>query len=406
MRGLLTVAVLMLNTFVAAGNDNRRHVSGQITDSSGEPLIGVNVTSRPCNAGTTTDTDGRYSLTLPDGCNTLTFSYVGMETQSVEIDRASASPAVVDIVMQESANLLQEVVVTGMFKRPADSFTGSSAAYAVEKLEQGGNQNVLSSLRNIDPSLKIDNTLATGSDPNTMPDMQIRGSTSFNIQGDYDGNPNQPLVILDGFEVPMERLFDMDMARVESVTLLKDAAAKAIYGSKAGNGVIVVETRTPKEGRIRAYYTGTLNIETPVLGDYNLMDARTKLDFEVSRGMYDSSNTFEQLQAQHDLLKERRDNIASGVDTDWLSLATRTGVGTKQALTLEGGSGLWRFLGGMTYSTQSGVMKGSGRETVGVNAAVTWNGPVRIWKSHSTLTLLATQNCPLWLQYDCPFWPK
>lgn len=373
------LAVLILNThIVAAAGALPRQVSGHVTDASGEPLIGVNVSCRPYQGGTVTDIDGNYVLAVPEGCHIISFSYVGMEPRSVDIGSVLDSTLVVDIEMHESQTVLQEVVVTGMFKRPAASFTGSSVAYTVEKLEEGGNQNVLNSLKNIDPSIKVDNVLASGSNPNVMPDMQIRGSSSINLSGDYKGNVNQPLVILDGFEVTMERLYDIDMARVESVTLLKDAAAKAIYGSKAGNGVIVVETRAPKGGRLRIYYTGTIDIETPVLGDYNLMDARAKLNFEVSRGMYDKANTLSQLQAQHDLLKARRDNIASGVDTDWLSLATRTGVGTKQNISLEGGSGRWRFLGGLTYSSNRGVMKGSGRQTVGGNAAVTWNGPVRI----------------------------
>lgn len=104
-----------------------------------------------------------------------------------------------------------------------------------------GNQNLISSLKNLDPTFQIVENLEMGSDPNAMPNLKLRGETSFNIQGDYEGNQNQPLFILDGFETTLEKVIDLDMNRIQSVTLLKDAAAKAIYGSKAGNGVVVIQ---------------------------------------------------------------------------------------------------------------------------------------------------------------------
>ena len=104
-----------------------------------------------------------------------------------------------------------------------------------------GNQNLISSLKNLDPTFQIVENLEMGSDPNAMPNLKLRGETSFNIQGDYEGNQNQPLFILDGFETTLEKVIDLEMNRIQSVTLLKDAAAKAIYGSKAGNGVVVIQ---------------------------------------------------------------------------------------------------------------------------------------------------------------------
>ncbi|MGM9816211.1 MAG: SusC/RagA family TonB-linked outer membrane protein [Lepagella sp.] len=337
-------------------------IKGIVTDTDGEPLIGVTVRSVNSSLGTSTDIDGKYILREQSpGMKELIFSYIGMKNITRRIDLHGADPIVCNIVMHPSENMLNEVVVMGMFHRPADSFTGSSSAYDVRTLEESGNANLLTSLKNTDPSFKIDNTLATGSNPNAMPTMQIRGATSLNLKGDYEGNPNQPLFILDGFETPIEKLFDMDMSRVASVTVLKDASAKAIYGSKAGNGVIVVETRRPAEGKPRVYYSGTLNVDTPLLNDYNLMDARTKLEFEASHGMYDRASTFATLQERHDLLKSYRDNIAQGVDTDWLKLATHTGVGTKHSIAIEGGNDHWRYQGGIMYNYLNGVMKGSHR---------------------------------------------
>ena len=108
------------------------------------------------------------------------------------------------------------------------------------------------SLKSLDPSfLQIEN-LGAGSNPNALPDFQMRGSSTVaDVQGEYASSANQPLFILDGFESELTKIMDLDMNLVQSVTLLKDATAKAIYGAKAANGVIVIETRRPESGRIR-----------------------------------------------------------------------------------------------------------------------------------------------------------
>lgn len=381
----------------AAVNGTRQYeVNGTVTDTDGETLVGVTVRVADTTLATVTDIDGRYSLVVPaERACRLSFTYIGMKDAVRDVTFDGRGHAVCDVMMKPSSNVLEEVVITGLFHRPSDTFTGSSSSYTADKLEQSGNSNVLSSLRNVDPSFKIDNTLATGSNPNVMPSMQIRGATSLNLRGDYEGNPNQPLVILDGFETPMEKLYDTDMDRVASVTVLKDAAAKAIYGSKAGNGVIVVETRRPVAGRVRVYYTGTLDISTPLTDDYNLMDAAAKLDFEVARGMYDRASTFEALQAQHDLLKHYRDNIAQGVDTDWLDLATRTGVGTRHSLAVEAGRGFWSFQGGLMYNYQNGVMKESGRDVANVSFTGVFDNSILCVRNTLEFTHTDARNSPL-----------
>lgn len=371
-------------------------VSGRVYDQDGEPLIGVTVRLADSSIGTTTDINGKYLLNIPPATiSDLLFSYIGMKDLVKKFRTQGSEHVTCDVIMHPSENILNEVVVTGMFHRPADSFTGSSSTYDIKGLEESGNSNLLTSLKNVDPSFRIDNNLASGSNPNVMPSMQIRGATSLNLKGDYDGNPNQPLFILDGFETPIEKLFDMDMSRVTSVTVLKDASAKAIYGSKAGNGVIVVETRRPVEGRVRVYYMGTLNIDTPLLDDYNLMGARTKLEFEASLGMYDRASTFESLQERHDLLKLYRDNIAQGVDTDWLKIATQTGVGTKHSIAVEGGDRHWRFQGGLMYNYINGVMKGSSRNVGNANFSVAYDNTSLRIRNTVDFTYTDAEDSPL-----------
>lgn len=132
----------------------------------------------------------------------------------------------------------------------------------------------------------LTNDLA-GSDPNNMPDINIRGKSSvIGERDDAVNDPNQPLFIVDGFESTLEAVFNMDVNRIESMTILKDAASTAIYGSKAANGVVVVETVKPKAGRLRFNYSGSAAVSTPDLTSYNLMNATEKLEYERLAGRY------------------------------------------------------------------------------------------------------------------------
>lgn len=187
------------------------------------------------------------------------------------------------------------------------------------------NRNVFESLKNIEPSLYImDNTLM-GSDPNTLPDMQLRGITTFpsestgvNIKGNYQNRPNQPLFILDGFETTAEKVMDMDMTRIESITILKDAAAKALYGSKAANGVIVIETKRLAGNQELVTYTGSIEVSMPDLTSYNLCNAWEKLEAERIESVYTSANP----QTQVDLTKRYnalKAQVLGGLDTYWLA---------------------------------------------------------------------------------------
>ncbi|MFR4037651.1 MAG: TonB-dependent receptor plug domain-containing protein [Butyricimonas faecalis] len=145
-----------------------------------------------------------------------------------------------NVTLNSDITEMAEVVVTGIFTRKADSYTGAVTTIKKEELQRVGNQNVLQSLKNIDPSFQVLENNEFGSDPNKVPDIQMRGASNFSDMKDkYQTNPNQPLFIVDGFEQSIEKVMDMDMNRVASITLLKDATAKALYGSKGANGVVV-----------------------------------------------------------------------------------------------------------------------------------------------------------------------
>ena len=282
-------------------------LKGMVYDSEMMPLPGASISVVGTNLVSIADEEGRFNIDLPaDKKTTVTFSYIGMKTATRTFDGPGKGNIYVSL---RNDTQLDDVVVTGMFERRKESFTGSTTTFTKDELLNVGNQNLLSSLKNLDPAFQITDNLDMGSDPNNMPNVKVRGETSFNIQGDYEGNQNQPLFILDGFETTIEKIYDLDMNRIQSVTILKDAAAKAIYGSKAGNGVVVVQTIRPKSGEMRISYNGNLNIEAPDLTGYNMMNAQEKFDWEKAHHKYDGWQAMKGAQAADELYKSVYDAI-------------------------------------------------------------------------------------------------
>lgn len=342
-------------------------LTGQVTDQSNTPLPGVTVLVKGTKLGTSTDPEGNFKLSLPQQENTiLIFSFIGMESQEVPVGDPKKP---IKVILKETAENLKEVVVTGIFTRKKESFTGSASTYTASELKTAGTQNILQSLKTLDPSFAIlDNTLY-GSDPNRLPNMEIRGKSSMlGMRDELEADPNQPLFILDGFESSLSVINDMDINRIASITILKDAASTAIYGSKAANGVVVVETVKPQAGKLMVSYNGNANISMPDLSSYNLMNAKEKLAFEKLAEKYtpaswSATSEFELQKLYNQKLAE----IESGIDTYWLTEPLRVGVNQKHSLYIEGGEGSFLFGIGAGYNGISGVMEKSNREVISGN---------------------------------------
>ena len=302
-------------------DDKGRKIEGKVTDKDKMPLPGVTVLVKGTKLGVVTDTAGKFQLTLPlEKEVTLQFSFIGMKAQEVKIKDYKP----LSIVLEEEATEVEEVVVNGIFQRKAGSFTGSALTMKGEDLKRVSNSNVFASLKNLDPSLMIFDNLEFGSDPNKMPTMALRGKTAFDLgsddidlKGSYANDPNAPLFILDGFEASVQKIADLDMNRVESLTILKDASAKAIYGSKAANGVIVIETKKNTESSLRISYSGSVEIQAPDLSSYNLTNAAEKLEIEKDAGLYYDKNLSTLFNLQKDYNKKLA-AVVSGIDTDFI----------------------------------------------------------------------------------------
>ena len=361
----LMLAFFMLFSVIGVyAQQGSRIISGTVVDENGEPLPGAHVMQKKMNksdsqAAVAVDVNGRFMITVPASTKELEVSYMGYDTKVVTLTTAKNY----EIALRPSSELMEEVIVTGAFTRKANTYTGSVTTVKGDELLRVGNANLLSSLSNIDPSfVKIDN-LSAGSNPNAMPDYQMRGQTGFtDLKGEYQSNPNQPLFILDGFETDLTKIIDLDMNMVASVTLLKDATAKAIYGSKAANGVIVVETKRPEAGRLKVTYNGSLNVEMPDLSSYDLCNSSEKLKAEKMAGIYTSDHAVQQINLEK-LYQAKLNEVLAGVDTDWTAQPTRTGVGQKHAVYLEGGDQYMLYGVDLSYNNIQGVMKGSDRTT-------------------------------------------
>jgi TonB-linked SusC/RagA family outer membrane protein len=339
-------------------------VTGTVRDAAGKPIAGASVTVKGTSTGARTEADGSYSLrpTGP-GDAVLLFSFIGKK--SVEI--ALAGQSVVDVTLEDAVENIAEVVVTGIYTRAKDSFTGSATTYTATELKSMGTSNVLQSLKTLDPSFAILENNEFGSDPNRLPNMEVRGKSSMlGIRDGLDADPNQPLFILDGFESTVRAIMDLDINRVASITVLKDAASTAIYGSKAANGVVVVETVKPVAGQLRVNYNGSLNVAMPDLTGYNLMNAREKLEFDRLSGRFGGTNAAADV-VYRELYSEKLRAVESGVDTYWLAEPLRVGANQKHSLYVEGGEGGFVFGLGGSFNGNSGVMKESSRRVIAGN---------------------------------------
>ena len=366
MKKILNILAAVLLSWTAYAQESFVVLKGKVIDSAdGYPLIGVSVTVPGTKLGAITDVDGAYELRVPQHKCEVVFSYMGYDDEVRYYTTKNAS-TFTRVVMHMNAEQLADVVVTGVYERKKESFTGASVTFKTDELKAVGSSNVLQSLKTLDPSFKMMESTQFGSNPNMMPDVEIRGKTSVaGLKEEYGTDPNQPLFILDGFETTLETIMNLNMNRVASVTVLKDAASTAIYGSKASNGVVVIETKAPARGRLQLSYKGDFGLSLADLSDYNLMNSREKLRFETLAGVYkdNTGDPFAQIRLDN-LRNERLKEIERGVDTYWLSEPIRPGFTHKHNIYAEGGEDKIRYGIGLSYGNVGGVMKNSDRQTL------------------------------------------
>ena len=369
---------------------------GDVMDTEGNPLPGVTILLKGTTTGTSTNANGEFRFPATKaGKSVLVFSFIGMKP--VEKDVTPGKRVI--IRMEDEVTGIEEVVITGIYSRDKNSYTGSATTYSAQELKMVGAQNVIQSLKTLDPAMMVVESKQWGSDPNRMPKIEIRGKTSVvGLQAEFENDPNQPLFILDGVETTLATIINLNIDRVASVTLLKDAASTAIYGSKAANGVIVVETKSPEAGQLRLSYNGNYGISFADLSDYNLMNASEKLEFELLAGRYSPLEGYDgfvdKLQKMSDYYT-RLKGVLRGVDTYWLSEPLRTVFNHSHNVYIDGGDQAMRYGLGISYNNRDGVMKKSNRDGLGVNIDLIYRKKGLLFSNKASLDISNSEREPV-----------
>lgn len=304
-----------------------RIINGKVTDAeSGEPLIGVNIVVENTTLGTATDEFGEFSLNIPDDATTLVVSYLGYVAQHVELsDKISYT-----IELVPDSEYMEEIVVIGYGEQQKSDITGSVASVSRKRLELVPNRNIAQVLQGALPGIVVQQTTAGAVGEQTI---LIRGRNSILAS-------NDPLIVVDGIPYYGD-LNDININDVQSLEVLKDASAAAIYGSRGSNGVILVTTKTGKKGKARISYQGKFGTQNYI----NLPDFLTGDEFYEFKATRDAS-----------LLTETEiKNHEAGVSTDWIDLSLRGGSSESHNLSVSGGSDAASYYVGGDYLDVTGL---------------------------------------------------
>ncbi len=339
-------------------------VNGVVVDDSEHlPMVGVTISvvkDGKVVGGVATDIDGLFKVNVPSGAS-LRVSYIGYSTQDV----APVFGKSMEIVMKEEAQKMNEVVVNGYFTRQRNTYTGSAKTLTGDEILSVSPTNIFQALSTLDAGLNITQNNAMGSNPNNIPDLVIRSTTSLATNNEV--GLNAPLIVIDGVESNLQALYDMNVQDIERVDILKDASATALYGENAANGVIIIERKRVVQAPVRVRYTFTPQFSFADLSSYELCNASQKLALERLAGLYDSHDGSLNSEYYRKLAL-----ISAGTDVDWMSKPVRNSFSNTHSLSVSGrGSGLdYNFTA--DYANINGVMKDDNRNRYGMNAYLSY----------------------------------
>jgi len=359
-----------------SGNQSKKKITGVITDVSGEPVIGATVKIKGTNTATITDVDGKYTIEVSSN-SVLQVSYVGFTTTDIPVGNKSQA----DLVLEEDTQALDEVVVVGYGVQKKRDLTGAVSSVKMSDAPVGTFSSASHALAGKAAGLRV--TQATAQ-PGAGTTFRIRGETSINAS-------NAPLIIVDGFPISssaspssgnnytagsqdnvMEMINPND---IESIEVLKDASATAIYGSRAGHGVIIVTTKRGKAGIPNVTYSGNLAVQT-ISSKYKMLDAQGYMNlsnmYELEKwrrntgtGVYSDYVTPSSTAAYTPKYTDQE--IADAKTTDWMDEITRTGIQTSHNISISGGTEKSKYLASLNYFDQKGVLKNSDMQRITAN---------------------------------------
>ena len=305
MKNLLMILCFLASTSVFA---QRITVTGTVTDEGGNPLVGTTVLIKGTTVGAITDANGKYSVDVSSRNVSLVFSFIGFVTQEVAVQNR----AVVDVVLKAEITGLDEVIVVGYGTQKKSDITGTVASLPKERLENAPNLNVAQAIQGAVPGVMVQQTIGGAQAASTI---MIRGRNSITAN-------NDPLIIVDGIPYGGQ-INDINPNDVQSIEILKDASAAAIYGSRGANGVILISTKQGTEGKAVFSYDGKYSIQK-VVKIHDMLTGPEFYNFKMERNP--SAMTLSETEAYQD-----------GSWTDWFSLMVRTGQSQEHNLSVSGG---------------------------------------------------------------------
>ena len=350
LRLMMLFALSMITLSVSAQNVT---VKGTITDNTGEGIIGATVVEKgKTSNGSTTDINGNYQVTVPRNAH-LVISYVGMKTKEVPVNGKTS----INVVLEDDAKLLEEVVAIGYGTIRKKDLTGAVATVNAEVLEAIPVPSALEALTGKMAGVQIQTTEGS---PDADIKIRVRGGGS--ITGD-----NTPLFIVDGF--PVESINDIPASEIEDMTVLKDASSTAIYGSRGANGVILVTTKSGKEGKVNVTYNAYVSAKK-LAKKLDVLPASDYAKWQWELALLKNSGKVGSTSSYTDYFGNYQDiDLYDGVpENDWQDLTFgRTGITFNNNLNITGGTDKVKYTFGYAYMNDKAIMEGSNQRRHNVN---------------------------------------
>lgn len=326
----------------------QKAINGKVLDAAGEPIIGANVIVKGTTNGTITDIDGNFTLNVPSEC-ILQVSYIGFNTQEVKVTSTTNN---ITVNLKEDTETLEEVVVVGYGTQKKVNLSGSLSTINVSELTESR------PITNVSHALS---GLAAGVSVQMSSNQPGNDDASIKVRGQGTLNDSSPLVIIDGAEASINTVNPQD---IETMTVLKDAASSAIYGSRAANGVILITTKQGKSGKIKLDYNGYVSFTSPSIPS-SMDPVSNYADYmEYINEGYRNSGMAEKFSAQ--TIQEWRDNEGKDAlrypNSNWIDDTFNNSVSHNHVISMSGGSEKIRFYSSFGYQNNPGVMDNTGFE--------------------------------------------
>ena len=382
MKRIAILLTTLLVPYLATGQN--RTISGHITDASGEPLAGVNVVIAGTMTGSMSGSDGEYSIQVPEKAVVLSFSFIGMETQDITVDKGRN---ILDVIMSEAEMSIAQTVITGYAQTPVKKITGSVGVLTSEDLRDKPQTSIDALLQGQLAGVAV---TATSGQPGRSQKISIRGQSTLTGNG-------SPLWVVDGVplqgEIPdlyesqlktggIDDIFvngigGINPGDIENISILKDASASAIYGSRAANGVIVITTKRGKDGPVRVNYSGNVSVVLSPQRDANLMNSSEKIAWEdqlwnefsaerfAAGGIYPTVGITGMVRSGYGQFAYMAGDRAaqdaylaklSESTTDWFDLIFRNSLSTNHHLSMSGGGRKYNYYVALGYTHDAGLL--------------------------------------------------